>query len=143
MRKQEYKEQKQPRRYYFFDYLFWLGEITWLNYHTYDIKQPNGNEMLVVCSMSFIFIPILTVVGHFLYDYDRSIFEIFSLVLLIVWIVAVIMKDRLLGKIYHPPVGKRSCSIMKDASSAKPGVTFSFLPSFFYSYRNWFCYQPH
>lgn len=104
MRKQEYKEQelKRPRHYYFFDYLFWLGEITWLNYHTYDIKQPNGNEMLVVCSMSFIFIPILTIVGHFLYDYDRSIFEFFSLVLLIVWIVAIIMKDRLLGKIYPP-----------------------------------------
>ena len=29
MRKQEYKEQEQkrPRRYYFFDYLFWLGEV--------------------------------------------------------------------------------------------------------------------
>ncbi|MDU7604149.1 MAG: hypothetical protein E7K37_17280 [Bacteroides caccae] len=31
MKKQEYKEQE--RHYYFFDYLFWLGEITWEHYH--------------------------------------------------------------------------------------------------------------
>ena len=26
-REQEHKEQERPRRYYFFDYLFWLGEM--------------------------------------------------------------------------------------------------------------------
>lgn len=40
MKKQEYKEQE--RHYYFFDYLFWLGEITWEHYHKVSFKQPRG-----------------------------------------------------------------------------------------------------
>ncbi|MFR3188714.1 MAG: hypothetical protein ACLTOV_12865 [Phocaeicola sp.] len=30
MKKREYKEQERQRRYYFFDYLFWLGEMAWM-----------------------------------------------------------------------------------------------------------------
>lgn len=44
MKKQEYKEQE--RHYYFFDYLFWLGEITWEHYHKVSFKQPRGSDML-------------------------------------------------------------------------------------------------
>lgn len=37
MKKREYKEQERQRHYYFFDYLFWLGEITWKNYQLESI----------------------------------------------------------------------------------------------------------
>ena len=36
--------------YYFFDYLFWLGEITWENYHKVNFKQPRGSDMLWACN---------------------------------------------------------------------------------------------
>lgn len=45
MKKQEYNEQERQRRYYFFDYLFWLGEITWENYHKVNFKQPRGSDI--------------------------------------------------------------------------------------------------
>lgn len=47
MKKQEHKEQE--RHYYFFDYLFWLGEITWEHYHKVNFKQPRGSDMLWAC----------------------------------------------------------------------------------------------
>lgn len=78
MKKREYKEQERQRHYYFFDYLFWLGEITWENYHKINIRQPKGNDMLMACIVSFIFMPILTIANHFLYD--RFVFEVFSTV---------------------------------------------------------------
>lgn len=102
MRKQGYTEQERKRRYYFFDYLFWLGEITWENFHKVNFKQPRGNDMLLACIMFFIFMPVLTITGHFLYDYDRLAFEVFAAVLLIMMSVSVFMSDRLLGKIYPP-----------------------------------------
>ena len=64
MKKQEYKEQE--RHYYFFDYLFWLGEITWEHYHKVSFKQPRGSDMLWACITFFIFMPVLTIGGHFL-----------------------------------------------------------------------------
>ena len=65
MRKQKYKEQECRRRYYFFDYLFWLGEITWENYHKVNFKQPRGSDMLWACITLFIFIPLLAIAGLF------------------------------------------------------------------------------
>ena len=59
MKKQEYKEQE--RHYYFFDYLFWLGEITWEHYHKVSFKQPRGSDMLWACITFFIFMPVLTI----------------------------------------------------------------------------------
>ena len=102
MKKREYKEQERQRHYYFFDYLFWLGEITWENYHKVNSKQPRGNDMLLACIMFFVLMPILTIGGHFLYDHDRLIFELFSAVLLIVFAIVAIARDRLLGEIYPP-----------------------------------------
>lgn len=57
MKKQEYKEQE--RHYYFFDYLFWLGEITWEHYHKVSFKQPRGSDMLWACITFFIFMPVI------------------------------------------------------------------------------------
>ena len=99
MKKRDYKEQERQRRYYFFDYLFWLGEITWENYHKVSFKQPRGSDMLWACIVLFIFIPILTIAGHFL---DGLAFEVFGVILLIVFSVSVFMTDRLFGKIYPP-----------------------------------------
>lgn len=97
MKKQEYKEQE--RHYYFFDYLFWQVEITWENYHKVNIKHPRGNDILWACIMLFIFMPVLTIASHFLYDLA---FEVFGIILLIVYSVSVFMIDRLFGKIYPP-----------------------------------------
>ena len=51
MRKQGYTEQERKRRYYFFDYLFWLGEITWENYHKVEVF---GVILVIVFSVSVI-----------------------------------------------------------------------------------------
>lgn len=82
MKKQEYNEQERQRRYYFFDYLFWLGEITWENYHKVNFKQPRGSDMLWACIVFFIFIPVLTIAGYFLHDLA---FEVFGAILVIVF----------------------------------------------------------
>ena len=116
MKKQEYKEQERQRHYYFFDYLFWLGEITWENYHKVNSKQPRGNDMLLACIMFFVLMPILTIGGHFLYDHDRLIFEWFSAVLLIVFAIVAIARDRLLGEIYPP---SRRKAVMRHYAGRK------------------------
>lgn len=116
MKKQEYKEQERQRHYYFFDYLFWLGEITWENYHKVNSKQPRGNDMLLACIMFFVLMPILTIGGHFLYDHDRLIFELFSAVLLIVFAIVAIARDRLLGEIYPP---SRRKAVMRHYTGRK------------------------
>ena len=91
MRKQKYKEQECRRRYYFFDYLFWLGEITWENYHKVNFKQPRGSDMLWACITFFIFMPALTIAGHFL---DDLAFEVFGVILVILFSVSVIKIGR-------------------------------------------------
>ena len=116
MKKREYKEQERQRHYYFFDYLFWLGEITWENYHKVNSKQPRGNDMLLACIMFFVLMPILTIGGHFLYDHDRLIFELFSAVLLIVFAIVAIARDRLLGEIYPP---SRRKAVMRHYAGRK------------------------
>ena len=126
MKKQEYKEQERQRHYYFFDYLFWLGEITWENYHKVNSKQPRGNDMLLACIMFFVLMPILTIGGHFLYDHDRLIFELFSAVLLIVFAIVAIARDRLLGEIYPP---SRRKAVMRHYAGRKfsPARCYFFL----------------
>ena len=116
MKKRDYKEQERQRHYYFFDYLFWLGEITWENYHKVNSKQPRGNDMLLACIMFFVLMPILTIGGHFLYDHDRLIFELFSAVLLIVFAIVAIARDRLLGEIYPP---SRRKAVMRHYAGRK------------------------
>lgn len=113
MRKQKYKEQECRRRYYFFDYLFWLGEITWENYHKVNFKQPRGSDMLWAYIVLFIFIPLLAIAGLFLHDLA---FEVFGVILVIVFSVSVIMTDHLFGKIYPP---SRRKAVMQHYAGCK------------------------
>lgn len=41
MKKRDYKEQERQRRYYFFDYLFWLGEMAQRHYKG-EPRRPTG-----------------------------------------------------------------------------------------------------
>ena len=66
MKKREYKEQERQRRYYFFDYLFWLGEMAQWHYKG-EPRRPDGESMLMLCSIIFIYEPIFLTTAHFLY----------------------------------------------------------------------------
>ena len=57
-REQEHKEQERPRRYYFFDYLFWLGEMARWHYKG-EPRRPDGNAMLMLCIMIVVIEPML------------------------------------------------------------------------------------
>lgn len=103
----------KERKYYFFDYLFWLGEMTWKKYHKVNFKQPRGSDMLWACIILFIFIPVLTIAGHFLHDLA---FEVFGALLVIVFSISVFMTDRLFGKIYPP---SRRKAVMKHYEGRK------------------------
>ena len=66
MKKRDYKEQERQRRYYFFDYLFWLGEMAQRHYKG-EPRRPDGESMLMLCIMIFIYEPIFLTTAHFLY----------------------------------------------------------------------------
>jgi hypothetical protein len=66
MKKREYKEQERQRHYYFFDYLFWLGEMAQWHYKG-EPRRPDGEYMLMLCIMIFIYEPIFLTTAHFLY----------------------------------------------------------------------------
>ena len=63
-REQEHKEQERPRRYYFFDYLFWLGEMARWHYKG-EPRRPDGNAMLMLCIMIVVIEPMLVTVFCF------------------------------------------------------------------------------
>ena len=85
MKKREYKEQERQRHYYFFDYLFWLGEMAQWHYKG-EPRRPDGESMLMLCIMIFIYEPIFLTTAHFLID--STVFEWFT-VAMIVGIVVV------------------------------------------------------
>lgn len=123
MKKRDYKEQERQRRYYFFDYLFWLGEMAQRHYKG-EPRRPDGESMLMLCIMIFIYEPIFLTTAHFLFD--STVFEWFT-VAMIAGIVAIY---RMVGYTrFHE--GKRSCSTMRDAGSAPSDVTSSCSPSAF------------
>ena len=66
MKKREYKEQERQRHYYFFDYLFWLGEMAQWHYKG-EPRRPDGESMLMLCIMIFIYEPIFLTTAHYLY----------------------------------------------------------------------------
>lgn len=66
MKKREYKEQERQRHYYFFDYLFWLGEMAQWHYKG-EPRRPDGESMLMLCIMIFIYESIFLTTAHFLY----------------------------------------------------------------------------
>lgn len=81
MRKQEYQEQERKRRYYFFDYLYWLGEMAQRHYKG-EPRRPDGAAFLMFCFMAFIYVPVLSTAGHFLYS--SSAFEWFTVAMIAV-----------------------------------------------------------
>lgn len=86
MKKREYKEQERQRRYYFFDYLFWLGEMAQRHYKG-EPRRPDGESMLMLCIMIFICEPIFLTTAHFLFG--STVFEWFT-VAMIAGIVAIL-----------------------------------------------------
>ena len=86
MKKRDYKEQERQRRYYFFDYLFWLGEMAQRHYKG-EPRRPDGESMLMLCIMIFIYEPIFLTTAHFLFD--STVFEWFT-VAMIAGIVAIL-----------------------------------------------------
>lgn len=99
MKKQDYKEQARRRRYYFFDYLFWLGEMARQHYKG-EPRRPDGESMLMLCIITFIYEPIFFTVGHFLHV--SPAFEWFSVAM----IVSAVFVIWWLGKIYPPSRGE-------------------------------------
>lgn len=95
MRKQEYKEQEQQRHYYFFDYLFWLGEMAQWHYKG-EPRRPDGESMLMLCIMIFIYEPIFFTAAHFLYG--SPAFEWFTVAMIIGLLVILHYIGR--GRIY-------------------------------------------
>lgn len=49
-------QSSQKRNYYFFDYLFWLGEMAQWHYKG-EPRRPDGESMLMLCIMIFIYEP--------------------------------------------------------------------------------------
>jgi hypothetical protein len=93
MRKQEYKEQKQPRHYYFFDYLFWLGEMAQQHYKG-EPRRPDGDSMLMLCIMVVVLGPMLAIV----FCFDPPVRDFLAIAMIVCSAVIVYLP----GKIYPP-----------------------------------------
>lgn len=65
-------QSSKKRKYYFFDYLFWLGEMAQWHYKG-EPRRPDGESMLMLYIMIFIYEPIFFTTAHFLYG--SSVFE--------------------------------------------------------------------
>lgn len=76
----------KKRKYYFFDYLFWLGEMAQWHYKG-EPRRPDGESMLMLCIMIFIYEPIFFTTAHFLFG--STAFEWFT-VAMIAGIVAIL-----------------------------------------------------
>ena len=72
-------QSSKKRKYYFFDYLFWLGEMAWWHYKG-EPRRPDGESMLMLCIMIFIYEPIFFTTAHFLYD--SPVFEWFAVAMI-------------------------------------------------------------
>ena len=60
------EQPSKKRKYYFFDYLFWLGEMAQRHYKG-EPRRPDGESMLMLCSIIFIYEPIFLTTAHFLF----------------------------------------------------------------------------
>ena len=123
MRKQEYKEQEQkrPRRYYFFDYLFWLGEMAQQHYKG-EPRRPDGDSMLMLCIMVVVLGPIITIVLCF----DPPVRDF----LVIAMIVGCSVVVYLPGRIYPP---SRRKAVMRHYAGRK----FSPARCYFFPVLSW------
>ena len=93
-REQEHKEQERPRRYYFFDYLFWLGEMARWHYKG-EPRRPDGNAMLMLCIMIAVIEPMLVTV----FCFDPPIRDFIAIGMAVVSGVGVVNS---LDRIYPP-----------------------------------------
>lgn len=71
--------------------------------------------MLWACITLFIFIPVLTIAGYLLHFNDLA-FEVFGVILVIVFSVSVFMTNHLFGKIYPP---SRRKAVMQHYAGCK------------------------
>ena len=119
MRKQEYKEQEQkrPRRYYFFDYLFWLGEMAQQHYKG-EPRRPDGDSMLMLCIMVVVLGPIITIVLCF----DPPVRDFLAIAMIVGCSVVVYLP----GRIYPP---SRRKAVMRHYAGRKfsPARCYFFL----------------
>lgn len=117
MRKQEYKEQERPRRYYFFDYLFWLGEMAQQHYKG-EPRRPDGDSMLMLCIMVVVLGPIITIVLCF----DPPVRDFLAIAMIICSVVIVYLP----GRIYSPA---RRKAVMRHYAGRKfsPARCYFFL----------------
>ena len=73
----------KKRKYYFFDYLFWLGEMAQWHYKG-EPRRPDGESMLMLCIMTFIYAPIFFTAGHFIYSlYGSTAFGWFTVAMIV------------------------------------------------------------
>ena len=72
-------QSSKKRKYYFFDYLFWLGEMAQWHYKG-EPRRPDGESMLMLCSIIFIYEPIFFTTAHFLYG--SPVFEWFTVAMI-------------------------------------------------------------
>lgn len=126
MKKREYKEQERKRHYYFFDYLFWLGEMAQRHYKG-EPRHPDGESILMLCIMIFIYEPIFCTTAHFLYG--SPAFGWFTVAM----IVGIVVVHHCVSRGWIYPFSRRQavCSTMKDEGSAPSDVTSSCSPSSF------------
>ena len=119
MRKQEYKEQeqKQPRRYYFFDYLFWLGEMAQQHYKG-EPHRPDGDSMLMLCIMVVVLGPMLAIV----FCFDPPVRDFLAIAMIVCSAVIVYLP----GRIYPP---SRRKAVMRHYAGRKfsPAQCYFFL----------------
>lgn len=73
------EQPSKKRKYYFFDYLFWLGEMAQRHYKG-EPRRPDGESMLMLCSIIFIYEPIFLTTAHFLFG--STVFEWFTVAMI-------------------------------------------------------------
>ena len=72
-------QSSKKRKYYFFDYLFWLGEMAQRHYKG-EPRRPDGESMLMLSSIIFIFEPIYLTTAQILFG--STVFEWFTVAMI-------------------------------------------------------------
>lgn len=78
--KNKASEQVRKRRYYFFDYLFWLGEMAQYHYKG-EPRRPDGESFLMFCFMTLVYGPVFCTTGYFYFG--SSAFEWFTIAMIV------------------------------------------------------------
>lgn len=78
--KNKASEQVRKRRYYFFDYLFWLGEMAQYHYKG-EPRRPDGESFLMFCFITLVYGPVFCTTGYFYFG--SSAFEWFTIAMIV------------------------------------------------------------